>query len=76
MEREHAISLVTLARSAWLNGFAITADVYMRQALSCANRLQDKAAKSLIFKILNKMRPALRAALDIVAASIMRESGK
>ncbi|RWP29508.1 hypothetical protein [Mesorhizobium sp.] len=62
MERQHAISMVTMARHAWQHGFVITADVYMRQALAIANRLQDSRSKALIFTIRNKMRPHVQAA--------------
>ncbi|RWX70434.1 hypothetical protein EN780_03300 [Mesorhizobium sp. M4B.F.Ca.ET.089.01.1.1] len=64
MDHAHAISLVTMARHAWLNGFPITADVYMRQALRCANRLRDGRYKRQIFVIRNKMRPRVAAALS------------
>ncbi|MER9524027.1 hypothetical protein NKI96_10625 [Mesorhizobium sp. M0292] len=70
MEREHAKNLVALARHAWLNGFVITADVYMRQALRCANRLQDSSAKAQIFTIRNKMRPHVAAALSPSPAGV------
>lgn len=72
MEHARAISLVTLARHAWQHGFTITADVYMRQALAIANRLQDSSIKSRIFVIRNKMRPRVRAALNLVATDIMQ----
>lgn len=70
MEREHAKSLVTMARHAWLNGFPITADCYMRQALRCANRLKDSGAKAKIFAIRNKMRPHVAAALSPSPAGV------
>ncbi|TPN04492.1 hypothetical protein [Mesorhizobium sp. B2-1-2] len=62
MDHNHAISLVTLARHAWQNGFPITADVYMRQALACLNRTRDTRHKAALFTILNKMRPRVQAA--------------
>ncbi|MER8924297.1 hypothetical protein NKJ23_15930 [Mesorhizobium sp. M0184] len=62
-------SLVTLARHAYLHGFTITADVYMRQALCCANRLQDSKLRAAVFVIRNKMRPHVRAALNPVSAA-------
>lgn len=64
MDHNHAISLITLARHAWRHGFPITADVYMRQALACLNRTNDKRHKAALFTILNKMRPRVRAALN------------
>lgn len=69
MEREHMKSLVVLARNAYQHGFTITADVYMRQALSCANRLQDGQLRSAVFTIRNKMRPHVVAALNPVSAA-------
>lgn len=70
MEKQHAISMVTLARDAYQRGFVITANVYMRQALACANRLQDSRSKALIFTILNKMRPHVAAALNPSPAGV------
>ncbi|UVK46766.1 hypothetical protein BPNPMPFG_002474 [Mesorhizobium sp. AR07] len=71
MNHDHAISLITLARHAYRQGFVISADVYMRQLLACANRLPDKRHRAAIFVIRNKMRPRVRAALNHVAVDIM-----
>lgn len=59
------------ARIAVRNGNIITADSYMRHALSIANTLKSATARRVIFRIRNKMRPHVTRELNYIAAQIV-----
>lgn len=55
-------SHVALAWHAYRRGFPITANVHMRHALQCANRLRSPALRAACFRIRNKLRPLVQRA--------------
>lgn len=59
---------VELARHALRLGYPITADVHMRHALQCANRLKNPALRASVFRIRNKLRPRAVAHIRLISA--------
>lgn len=62
MDIEFMRQHVQLAREAYRRGFPITANMHMRHALQCANRLKSPALRAGCFRIRNKLRPLVRRA--------------
>lgn len=70
MKLDYFAHCIELARFAYRQGMPITADTHLRYALGEANRLQRRDLRSAIFRIRNKLRPAVRRAVNPVATVI------
>lgn len=70
METVYIRHCVELARFAYRQGMPITADTHMRYALAVANRLQRRDLQSRIFRIRNKLRPAVLRSMSPRATAI------